>query len=1176
MISTVSAWAECTSQRFSDTESQVMSAYIAYYGRMPDSAGLAFWSDQLDQQGSLDAIIQAFGTSDEFERNFGALDHSALVNNLYQQAFGRDADPAGLAFYVDELDNNRLTLQSVALFIVGGAQNEDDDTISNRITASSHYVTAALDDGVEFSESQMTGLLSSIDENPETTEPVCASITMLVEEIVAEQNDDSEFFASNACDNGDSGNEPVKKIGTVKGIKGLAYSSESFGTVNGIKKSIQGVTGVNGEFEYFEVCGEAATTLFCLGVKKGCSVSDIASGITLDVSLGGRILGRIVSTEEVVNIRSIVAETYPEIDQTTQNLVTSNIYRLLLTLDIDRDGRNGIVLNASTRTMAELYADGIDFTDDEFANNQSVINYVTDVTGQSDLASEADANSFEEALQQVVDTYAVSGSILGSSGPVTLILNDEEEITTELSSFAFSTRLTAGENYSVNILSEPQGQTCVVTRGQGVIEAKSVADVQVICESDTAFSVSVFVQGANEDVGLSLNNGSTVLFANGVNAFPVLLESGDTYTVSLVTAPVNQVCSVTNGVGVVENQAITDVSVICDVDPADGFTVGGQITGANSDIALRLNGGIAFVFSNGAFSFNQKLQSGTTYSVSLVSEPAGQSCEITNGSGSISASNITNVSILCDDIAATEQLVGGNISGLSGAVELTLNGASSITISSNGSFQFSDVLLTGESYSVTVTSQPNGQSCSVGNSSGTIANVDVTNVNVDCDDIEETFSIGGTVNGAIGTVAITLNGSTSLFSTGGDFQFPQAFANGSSYQVTAASVSGDQVCEVQNGGGSIAGANVTNVIVSCTPTVEIFSVSVSISGAVEDIVVSLNGEHETTSGNGSFEFDTVFTAGDSYVVAIVSDGTSQACTASNSSGTITGNVTVAIQCVSNEPVPEFTVGGSVSGLTGSASVTLNGAETITISEGEFTFTELLLDNQTYSVTLASIPDGFTCAITNSSGVINGANVTNILVNCDVIELFSVNVNLSGASEPVIVSFNGGDNITLSNGVTLLADDLESGDAYTVQLVDEGTDQVCEIADNSGQVSNGDVTVLITCEAVTGEDSVNLDGQGTDNTAVTIDASSGAIVFSDAFAVGNNVRIANFGADDTIVFTGTSQSLVEAGFTTDGSNARVTLNNNGIVSQVVFVGVGGSVFTVQQFNALGVGDIVVSP
>ena len=80
----------------------------------------------------------------------------------------------------------------------------------------------------------------------------------------------------------------------------------------------------------------------------------------------------------------------------------------------------------------------------------------------------------------------------------------------------------------------------------------------------------------------------------------------------------------------------------------------------------------------------------------------------------------------------TTYSVGGSVSGLSGTVVLQDNGGDNLSVSANGSFTFATALAGGAAYSVTVKTNPAGQSCTVANGSGTVGSANVTNVAVTC------------------------------------------------------------------------------------------------------------------------------------------------------------------------------------------------------------------------------------------------------------------------------------------------------------------------------------------------------------------------------------------------------------------------------------------------------------
>jgi hypothetical protein len=76
--------------------------------------------------------------------------------------------------------------------------------------------------------------------------------------------------------------------------------------------------------------------------------------------------------------------------------------------------------------------------------------------------------------------------------------------------------------------------------------------------------------------------------------------------------------------------------------------------------------------------------------------------------------------------------IGGTVSGLSGTVVLQNNAGPNLSVSANGAFTFGALLASGATYNVTVTSNPPGQTCTVGNGSGIVASANVTNVSVTC------------------------------------------------------------------------------------------------------------------------------------------------------------------------------------------------------------------------------------------------------------------------------------------------------------------------------------------------------------------------------------------------------------------------------------------------------------
>ncbi len=322
--------------------------------------------------------------------------------------------------------------------------------------------------------------------------------------------------------------------------------------------------------------------------------------------------------------------------------------------------------------------------------------------------------------------------------------------------------------------------------------------------------------------------------------------------------------------------------------------------------------------------------------------------------------------------------VSGTVSGLVGTVILQDNGADNLSVSANGAFTFATGIADGASYIVTVKTQPSGQICTASNNTGTIAGANVTNVSVVC--AVNTYTVGGTVSGLTGTVVLQDNGADDLsISADGIFTFATKVAEGAGYNVTVKTQPSGQTCTASSNTGTIAGANVTNVSVVCATNT--YTVGGTVSGLTGTVVLQDNGTNDLSiSSIGTFTFSTKIADGAGYNVTVKTQPSGQTCTASSNTGTIAGaNVTnVSVVCAVNT----YSVGGTVSGLTGTVVLQDNGADDLSISSnGTFTFSTKLVDGAGYNVTVKTQPSGQNCIASSNTGTIAGANVTNVSVVC---------------------------------------------------------------------------------------------------------------------------------------------------------------------------------------------------
>ena len=258
------------------------------------------------------------------------------------------------------------------------------------------------------------------------------------------------------------------------------------------------------------------------------------------------------------------------------------------------------------------------------------------------------------------------------------------------------------------------------------------ADVLNISKTEAIYTVGGNVYGLSGSLVLENNDHEPLtLTADGSFAFATPQQSGETYSVTVRTQPANQLCTVSNGTGTISHSSVTNIVVNCSTN---AFTVGGNTTGLASgeSVVLENNGGDNLtIATEGPFTFSTLVAQGATYNVTILSQPSTQTCTVTNGSGTMGGSGVTNVSVTCATNAYT---VGGAVTNLTSGQSLVLqnNGTDNQTINANGSFSFAAPVAQGAPYNVTVLTQPRIQTCTVSNGSGTMGSSDVTNVSVAC------------------------------------------------------------------------------------------------------------------------------------------------------------------------------------------------------------------------------------------------------------------------------------------------------------------------------------------------------------------------------------------------------------------------------------------------------------
>jgi len=219
------------------------------------------------------------------------------------------------------------------------------------------------------------------------------------------------------------------------------------------------------------------------------------------------------------------------------------------------------------------------------------------------------------------------------------------------------------------------------------------------------------------------------------------------------------------------------------------------------------------------------------------------------------------------------------------------------------------------------------------------------------------------------------------------------------------------------------------------------------------------------------------------------------------------------------PPQTFTVGGSVSGLAGSGLVLQNnGVDNLSITaSGNFTFATALAGGAAFNVTVKTQPllPTQTCVVTNSTGTVGSANITNVAVTCTT-NTYSIGGSVTGlAGAGLVLQDNAGDDLSVApgSGTFTFATPVASGATYQVTVKTQPTvpSQTCAASAATGTVVSANVTnVVVTCTtttytvggSITGLTASGLVLQNNGGDDLTVSATSSSFTFATAVASGS--------------------------------------------------------------------------
>lgn len=173
------------------------------------------------------------------------------------------------------------------------------------------------------------------------------------------------------------------------------------------------------------------------------------------------------------------------------------------------------------------------------------------------------------------------------------------------------------------------------------------------CGGSAKFTVNGTVTGQAYPGLVLTNNGTDLPIAVGATtfSFPGSLEYGDTYNVQVKTNPPHQTCepNAQYNSDTAGRTATINVPIRC---LTNTFSLGGKVTGLTADGLVLTNGtaGGTVTVAKGAagFIFAVPVAFGQSYGVTVLTQPTGQNCTVTNGIGEMGDAKVENIQVTCN------------------------------------------------------------------------------------------------------------------------------------------------------------------------------------------------------------------------------------------------------------------------------------------------------------------------------------------------------------------------------------------------------------------------------------------------------------------------------------------------------------------------------------------------
>ena len=127
------------------TREKIAKLYIAIFNRAPDEDTLNYWVNESGL--SLAEVAQSFFDQPETQKLYpSGILNANFVKSIYVNLFNRKPDSEGLAYWVDKLNDGNYSKNLFIQAVINGALGDDKTILQNKADVGLYYADKGLND----------------------------------------------------------------------------------------------------------------------------------------------------------------------------------------------------------------------------------------------------------------------------------------------------------------------------------------------------------------------------------------------------------------------------------------------------------------------------------------------------------------------------------------------------------------------------------------------------------------------------------------------------------------------------------------------------------------------------------------------------------------------------------------------------------------------------------------------------------------------------------------------------------------------------------------------------------------------------------------------------------------------------------------------------------------------